>query len=118
MGQLHDARIEVAIHKGTPPVINESEVTALARQAAVQILGERGVRPLATANMGGEDFSYYLEQVPGCYVRYGAQIPGREGFPAHSSRFDFDENALGIGAAYLATVARIAAHRVNESRSL
>ncbi len=118
VGQLHDARIQVEIRKGTPPVINRSEVTALAQQAAVQTVGEQGVRPLATANMGGEDFSYYLEQVPGCYVRYGAQIPGREGFPAHSSRFDFDEDALGIGAAYLAAVARIAAARVNESRPL
>ncbi len=117
VGQLHDARIQVEIKKGTPPVINASEVTALAQQAAVQTVGEQGVRPLATANMGGEDFSYYLEQVPGCYVRYGAQIPGREGFPAHSSRFDFDEDALGIGAAYLAAVARIAAERINDSRS-
>ena len=118
VGQLHDARIEVEIKKGTPPVINKTEVTALAQQAAVQTVGEQGVQPLATANMGGEDFSYYLEQVPGCYVRYGAQIPGREGFPAHSSRFDFDEDALGIGAAYLAAVARIAAERVRDSRPL
>ncbi len=118
MGQLHDARIQVDIKQGTPPVINRGEVTALAQRAAVQTVGAQGVRPLATANMGGEDFSYYLERVPGCYVRYGAQIPGREGFPAHSSRFDFDEDALGIGAAYLAAVARIAAERLNESRPL
>ncbi len=118
VGQLHDARIQVDIKKGTPPVINRSEVTALAQRAAVQTVGEQAVRPLATANMGGEDFSYYLEQVPGCYVRYGAQIPGREGFPAHSSRFDFDEDALGIGAAYLAAVAHIAAERLSESRLL
>ncbi len=118
VGQLHDARIQVDIKQGTPPVINRGEVTALAQRAAVQTVGAQGVRPLATANMGGEDFSYYLERVPGCYVRYGAQIPGREGFPAHSSRFDFDEDALGIGAAYLAAVARIAAERLNESRPL
>ncbi len=118
VGQLHDARIQVDIKQGTPPVINRGEVTALAQRAAVQTVGAQGVRPLTTANMGGEDFSYYLERVPGCYVRYGAQIPGREGFPAHSSRFDFDEDALGIGAAYLAAVARIAAERLNESRPL
>ncbi len=118
VGQLHDARVQVAIKQGTPPLINKSGVTALAQRAAVQTVGEQGVRPLATANMGGEDFSYYLEQVPGCYVRYGAQIPGREGFPAHSSRFDFDEDALGIGAAYLASVARIAADWVNDARPL
>ncbi len=117
VGQLHDCQIQVEINKGTPPVINRTEVTALAHRAAVETVGAQGVRPLATANMGGEDFSYYLEQVPGCYVRYGAQIPGREGFPAHSSRFDFDEDALGIGAAYLASVARIASDWVNDARS-
>jgi hippurate hydrolase len=55
--------------------------------------------------MGGEDFSFYLERVPGCYVRFGAQAAGREGFPAHSSKFDFDEAALAVGAAYYHQVA-------------
>ncbi len=109
VAQLHDASIEVKIRKGPPPLINSDEMTALARQAALKTVGPDKVNKLITANMGGEDFSYYLDHVPGCYVRYGAQIPGREGFPAHSSRFDFDEKALGIGATYLATVAREAA---------
>jgi hippurate hydrolase len=84
-------------------------MTSLARKAALQTVSEDKVVKLITANMGGEDFSYYMDHVPGCYVRYGGQIPGREGYPAHSSRFDFDEEALGIGAAYLANVAREAA---------
>jgi len=88
-------------------------MTALARKAALQTVSGDKVIKLFTANMGGEDFAYYLDHVPGCYIRYGAQIPGREGYPAHSSRFDFDEEALGIGAAYLATVAREAASLVN-----
>jgi hippurate hydrolase len=84
-------------------------MTALGRKAALQTVSEDKVIELITANMGGEDFAYYLDHVPGCYVRYGGQIPGREGFPAHSSRFDFDEEALSIGAAYLANIAREAA---------
>jgi len=67
------------------------------------------VTELRTANMGGEDFAEYLEVVPGAYIRIGAQVPGRENFPAHSSRFDFDESALPVGAAWLARVARDAA---------
>ena len=109
MAQLHDAQIEVEIREGPPPLINSDEMTALARKAALQTVSEDKVVKLITANMNGEDFSYYMDHVPGCYVRYGAQIPGREGYPAHSSRFDFDEEALGIGAAYLANVAREAA---------
>jgi len=109
VAQLHDAEIKADIRQGPPPLINSEEMTALARKAALQTVSRENVMKLTTANMGGEDFSYYLDQVPGCYVRYGAQIPGREGYPAHSSRFDFDEDALGLGATYLATIAREAA---------
>lgn len=108
VGQLHDAEVKVDIIKGTPPVINSHEMAELARQAAAAVIGESHVGKLATANMGGEDFSYYLQQVPGCYVRIGGQVPGHEGFPAHSSRFDFDEHALSIGAAYFVSLVTIA----------
>lgn len=108
VAQLHNAKIRVEILEGTPPVINHEDMTGLAREAAIAAVGKERVRQLATANMGGEDFSFYLEQIAGCYVRFGGQIPGKEGFPAHSSRFDFDEAALGAGAAYFANLARIA----------
>ena len=58
--------------------------------------------------MGGEDFSYYLEKIPGAYVRFGGQVPGRENYPAHSNKFDFDEQALAIGATYFYHVALLA----------
>ena len=81
-------------------------------------MGRDRVEAMRTANMGGEDFSYYLEKVPGCYVRLGARLPGREGFPAHSSKFDFDEKALACGAAYFHAVALAAGRRVRETRPL
>ncbi len=108
VGQLHDAEIKVEITKGTPPLINSPEMAALARRAAVSAVGADNVGQLASANMGGEDFSYYLNHVPGCYVRIGGRIPGHEGFPAHSSRFDFDESALSVGAAYYVAIAAVA----------
>ena len=58
--------------------------------------------------MGGEDFSCYLPHVPGCYIRFGSRLEGREGFPAHSSRFELDERVLGIGAAWYREVAHVA----------
>ena len=67
---------------------------------------------LEHANMGGEDFSRYLNLVPGCYVRYGARVEGREGFPSHSSKFEFDEEALAIGAAWLAEIAVVAGREI------
>ncbi len=108
VGQLHDADIRVTIDHGTPPLLNSPEMADLARQAATEVAGAENVLQLATANMGAEDFSYYLEKVPGCYVRFGGQFDGQEGYPAHSSRFDFDEQALDTGAAYFAQLARVA----------
>jgi metal-dependent amidase/aminoacylase/carboxypeptidase family protein len=80
----------------------------LARRAAAAIASVEHVVPLRTVNMGSEDFGLFLEHVPGCYIRYGGQVEGREGYPAHSSRFDFDEDALTTGAGWLAAVARLA----------
>jgi len=114
IAQLHGAKIHVAVTEGTPPLINGSEMAGLARRAAIKAVGEDNVLPLKTANMGAEDFSYYLEQIPGAYVRFGSQVPGREGYPAHSSKFDFDEEALAVGAAYYHAIAKIAGQQLEK----
>lgn len=116
IAMLHGAQIEVRIVEGTPPLVNEPEMAALAREAAVAVCGESRVVGLRTANMGGEDFACYLERIPGAYVRFGGKVAGREGFPAHSSRFDFDEQALATGALFLDRVARLAGERLVEER--
>jgi len=78
----------------------------VARSAAEAALGAEKVRSVVRgANMGGEDFSWYLQEVPGCYVRLGARLPDSAGYPAHSSRFQLDEKVLAAGAAWLAEVA-------------
>jgi metal-dependent amidase/aminoacylase/carboxypeptidase family protein len=112
VGKLHGAGVDIAFLEGTPPLRNEPAMARLARQAAAQVVDAEHIRELPTANMGGEDFSYYLEKTAGCYVRFGAQVAGRESYPAHSSKFDFDERALAIGAAYFHAVARIAGARL------
>ena len=104
------------MNEGTLPLINLSEMASFARRAAVTAVGEVNVLPLKTANMGAEDFSYYMEKIPGAYVRFGSQVPGKEGFPAHSSKFDFDEEALAVGAAYYQTIAKIAGQRLSEHK--
>jgi hippurate hydrolase len=113
IGQLHGAKINLQMSSGSPPVFNTPDMTHLARKAAESIVGEERVKSLHTVNMGGEDFSYYLEQVEGCYIRFGGQLPGLGGYPAHSSRFDFDERALAAGAAWFAEVARMAGEHLN-----
>ena len=114
VGQLHGAEMEVELVQGMPVLTNTPEMAALARKAALEIVGEENVRPLDTANMGSEDFSWYLERVPGCYVRFGARGAEMEGYPSHSSRFDFDEDALAVGAAYYCGIAKVAGRHISK----
>lgn len=116
IAHLHGARLQVTMTPGTPPLINTAHMADLARRAASAAVGAANVLPLKTANMGAEDFSYYMERVPGAYVRFGSQVPGKEGFPAHSSKFDFDEDALAVGAAYYRAVAEVAGLQLGEQR--
>lgn len=108
IGQLHGAAVDVTIHMGTPVVVNPRQGTEIARQAAAMAVGSANVLKMETANMGGEDFGYYLEHVGGCYVRFGTAREGVEQHPAHSSKFDFDEEALATGAVYYHAVAKLA----------
>jgi hippurate hydrolase len=106
VGELHNASIQVEIREGYPPVINTPREAEIARRAVLEVLGEEGLVAMDQPSMGSEDFSYYLLQVPGCYVRFGACREGWENIPLHSPSFDFDEEALKIGAAFFDRVVR------------
>jgi amidohydrolase len=113
-GILHNADVSVDFTMGYPSVINTVEESEIARAAVKNIIGDKALIDNQFASMGGEDFSYYLEKIPGCLVRLGAQKEGLEGIPAHSSTFDFDENALEIGAAFLTETARLTIDRLSQ----
>ena len=115
IAQLHGAAIHVEIDEGTPVLTNNPTWAALAREAAAAVVGTTNVVQMPNANMGGEDFSYYLEKLPGCYVRIGGHKPGTTAYPAHSSRFDFDEEALIIGAQYYHHLAILAGQMICDS---
>ena len=106
IGVLHQAGMEVELIDGSPAVINTPAATLLADQAAAAVVSEKRVRRSWRVTMGGEDFANYLQRIPGCYIRFGARPAVDQGFPAHSSRFDFDEAALPIAAGWMAEVAR------------
>ncbi|MFI5244189.1 MAG: M20/M25/M40 family metallo-hydrolase, partial [Gemmatimonadales bacterium] len=99
---------DVRITEGTPPIVNPREGAAWAAQAVRDVLGERALVPLGTINMGAEDFAFYLEKMPGCFLRIGAREPGGEHRAAHTPRFYPAEDSLFIGAALLAQCARAA----------
>jgi hippurate hydrolase len=118
VGHLHEAHVDFELQEETPPLVNRGPMVGVARAAAEAALGRDHVRhAVRGANMGGEDFSWYLQEVPGCYVRLGTRSPGSPGHPAHSSRFEIDENVLVAGAAWMAEVARRAGRTMAEHRS-
>ena len=104
----HGLTAEVQIVDGTPPVVNSADGAAWAAQAVCDVLGADALVPLGTTNMGGEDFAFYLEKIPGCFLRVGAREPGGEHRAAHTPRFYPAEEALFIGASVLAQCARAA----------
>ncbi len=106
VGELHNAEVVVEIREGYPPVINTLKEAEIAKRAVINLLGEKGFVAMEQPSMGAEDFSYYLQEIPGCYVRFGACCPGCENIPLHSPSFDFDEEALKIGAAFFDRVVR------------
>ena len=108
LGDLHNAELEVHIDSGYPPVINTGREAALAYRAAEQVVGQVGLMQMDHPSMGAEDFAYYLEKIPGCYVRFGARINDAY-VPLHSPAFDIDEDVLAVGAAFFAQVATDAA---------
>ena len=89
--------IDIDYVRGVPPVINDRHATAIIAGAAGAALGADHVVE-ADVSMGGEDFAFYLEQVPGAMIRLGTTAPGTEvKFDIHQSVFDVDERAIGHG---------------------
>ncbi len=96
----------VDYRRWTPVTVNEAAMTALVARVAAGVVGERQVRTDARM-LGGEDFSLFLQNVPGCFAWVGSANAARGlDAPHHSPRFDIDEAALGIGADLLERVAR------------
>jgi hippurate hydrolase len=93
--------------------VNDANAAQIARAAAAGLLGERNVVPFGLTNMGGEDFAFYQERFPGCFLRVGAREPGGERTPAHSPRFTVAEGAIFVGAAVLAECARKASAQLH-----
>ena len=103
------------VHLGTPPIVNPPQAARWARTAAASVLGSAAVVPFGVTNMGGEDFAFYLERIPGCFMRVGAREEGGERLAAHSPRFTAAEESIFVGAAVLAEAARVASAALAET---
>lgn len=85
-----------------PVTRNDEEAARLALEVAGELFGEDRALEAPNPSMGGEDFSYFLEKLPGAYVWLGV---GEDTPKLHTPKFDFDEEILPRGAALLAALA-------------
>ena len=102
--QAYGATIELDYEDGYPPTINAESATTKAEIAARKIAGDGVIKPFLT--MGGEDFSYYAQKVPGCFIFIGSAPDDQDlmSVPHHSSHFNFDERALLVGASFFVQI--------------
>jgi amidohydrolase len=96
--QSHGATYSLEYDALYPPVINDPDITELVRSVALEVTETpAGVVP-DCHTMGGEDMSFFLQEVPGCYFFLGSANPDKAlAYPHHHPRFDFDETALPVG---------------------
>ncbi|SIO70996.1 hippurate hydrolase [Burkholderia sp. GAS332] len=93
----HGAEVEINYVAGYPTVINSEAETELAAQVARELVGDACVIDPFDRIAGSEDFAYYLQRKPGCFLRLG----NGEGVPMlHNASYDFNDQNLTVGAAY------------------
>lgn len=96
---------EIDYNRGVPPVVNEAGSVSILDEAVTEALGPDAVAP-TPQSLGGEDFAWYLEHVPGAMARLGTRVPdGDVDLDLHRGTFDVDERAVGVGVRVLAAAA-------------
>ena len=96
---------ETTYTRGLPPVVNAAAAVAVQRAAVRSALGREALTD-TEQSMGGEDFAWYLEAVPGAMARLGVRAPDAAAFDLHQGTFDIDEQALDVGVRYTVALAR------------
>jgi amidohydrolase len=105
---LHQAKTQITYVRGVPPVVNDPVVTELLRDAQAARRGLYAIED-TEQSLGGEDFSWYLEQIPGAMARLGVRPPGDSArYDLHRGDFDVDEHAIGVAVELFTAAAMLA----------
>ncbi|GGQ28863.1 MULTISPECIES: amidohydrolase [Streptomyces] len=113
---MHGAKFEINHVRGVPPVVNDPVITELLREAMGARRGAESVED-TEQSLGGEDFSWYLEHVPGAMARLGVRTPGDTAKrDLHRGDFDVDEDAIAVGVEFFTAAALIDGRRTPPSR--
>ncbi|GAA3481310.1 amidohydrolase [Streptomyces yanii] len=109
---MHRAKSVIDYIRGVPPVVNDPAVTDL---LAAAMTGRRGSYAIEDTeqSLGGEDFSWYLEHVPGAMARLGVRTPGdTRRLDLHRGDFDADEEAITVGVELFTAAALLDGNRL------
>jgi amidohydrolase len=97
----YDAQVELKYERGYPTLANDDKVTAILEEAAKEAIGPSNVK-VADPIMAGDDLAYFFRKVPGSYFWLGISNPAKGIIhPAHTARFDIDEEALPVAVAVM-----------------
>ena len=102
--KMYNTTIDLKFYYSVPVTVNNAEVSQIARNSAGKIFGEKKVLHDVSI-MGGEDFAYIAQKVPSCFALLGTRITDGDVHPLHSPKMVINEEALPMGAAYLAQTA-------------
>jgi amidohydrolase len=93
---------ELRIERGYPFLVNDENITANSKNAAIEYLGKENVVDL-DLRMTAEDFSYYTQVIPACFYRLGTRNESKGIIsPVHTPTFDVDEKSLEVGMGLMA----------------
>lgn len=103
----HGCSAECTIDAGFPMLRNDPRACADARAALARAASGPEIEPLDRPVMGGEDFSYYANRVPSCFLALGIRPPGQAAMPVlHADTFDFPDAAVALGIEVMVELAR------------
>ena len=105
IGAAFGANVNFEYRRGYPPTINSHAEADFCAQAAAEVCGKAHVLIDPKPSMGAEDFSYFLQEKPGCYIWLG-NGPGEGGCTLHNPHYDFNDEAIPYGVAYWVRLAQ------------
>ena len=101
----YGAKYEVDYRRGVPSVHNDDTLTQIIEAATREAWGDESVQILPEPSLGAEDFSIYLDNVPGCMFRLGVGYHDKTNYPLHHPKFEVDEDAILTGVVTMAYAA-------------
>src|SRR3546814_2333337 len=116
VGRMYGAGIELEYARGVPPTVNDTAEADFAADIGDEVVGADRVNRSPNQGMGSEDFSIMLARRPGAFVWLGGGAPGKD-WGLHHPKYDFNDDALPVGASFFAQIGSAKLPRSEEHTS-